>query len=83
MGHPNFSRSGVLKVGVAAQGWLKGRLHPRTGEPLRILRPRLPPGSMASILTYGVRAQAAVPRRQNDASHWRRALAHRCSMRTH
>jgi hypothetical protein len=32
--------------------WLAGKLHPITREPLRILRPELPPGSMVAALTH-------------------------------
>ena len=32
------------------RAWLDGRAHPATGEPLAILRPSVPPGSLVSFL---------------------------------
>ena len=32
--------------------WLRNKLHPLTGEPLRILKPALPPGSMCVCLCH-------------------------------
>jgi|EP01046_Picozoa_sp_COSAG06_P015554 hypothetical protein len=36
--------------------WLKDKLHPITGEPLRIQRLELPPGSMAIVLHHSPHA---------------------------
>ena len=55
-------------------GWLKGKKHPVTGEPLRIFRPALPPGSMASILTYSPHGVA--PRPEGSGTRWASLFAY-------
>ena len=55
-------------------GWLKGKKHPVTGEPLRIFRPALPPGSMASILTYSPHGVA--PRAEGSGTRWASLFAY-------
>lgn len=77
-------------------GWLRGRTHPRTGEPLRIFRPSLPPASMVSVRPTLLHAAAflhkAVQGSQLTSSHvWLRvpralcvcALPAWCKVHTH
>ena len=40
------------------QGWLRGRVHPISGEPLRIERLELPPGSIVCCLSHAAHAVA-------------------------
>ena len=42
-------------------GWLEGKLHPVTRQPLQIVRPALGPGSMVCVLSHG--AHAVSPKR--------------------
>eukprot|EP01045_Picozoa_sp_COSAG04_P012372 COSAG04_NODE_831_length_10013_cov_78.138894_12_plen_149_part_00 len=40
-------------------GWMKGRRHPLTGEPLEIVRCALPPGSLVSFVPHAPHCVAA------------------------
>jgi hypothetical protein len=58
---PARCRGGVTDAEFAA-GWMKGKRHPITGEPLTIKALSLPPGSLVSVvahLAHGVSPRAA------------------------
>ena len=50
------------------QGWLKGKHHPVTGEPLRIVSPTVGPGSLVCVLSHG--AHAVAPKAPGAATRW-------------
>ena len=50
------------------QGWLAGRLHPVTGEPLFIEHLSLPPGSIVCCLSHA--AHAVAPKAPSRATRW-------------
>jgi len=43
---------GMLDDDALREGWMKGRTHPRTGEPLEILHCAAPPRTMMSVHTH-------------------------------
>eukprot|EP01045_Picozoa_sp_COSAG04_P029197 COSAG04_NODE_4737_length_1918_cov_1.907642_1_plen_93_part_00 len=51
--HPSWreGESNHFDDDALAAGWLAGRTHPRTGEPLRIARLSAPPDTMVSVHT--------------------------------
>ena len=51
-----------------AAGWLAGRTHPRTGEPLRIARLSAPPDTMVSVHTHIPHGVA--PRAHGRGTRW-------------
>ena len=51
-GPPNLAPGGMLDDDALREGWMKGRTHPRTGEPLEILHCAAPPRTMMSVHTH-------------------------------
>ena len=55
--------------------WLAGKIHPMTGEPLRILKLRVPPGSFISFCHH--MPHWVGPRRSSAPTRWALLLAYR------
>jgi hypothetical protein len=56
-------------------GWLAGRRHPLTGEPLRIESLTAPPGTVVLMWTHA--AHAVTPRKPGSATRWTVVYAYR------
>ena len=58
-----------------AEGWLAGKTHPKTGEPLSIQQLAAPPGTVALMWTHA--AHAVSPRRPGSPTRWTVVYAYR------
>jgi hypothetical protein len=56
-------------------GWLRGKVHPMTGEPLRIETLSAPPGSVILMWTHAL--HGVVPRRAESNTRWTVVYAYR------
>ncbi len=57
------------------EGWLKGKTHPETGEPLEIQALSVPPGTVILMWTHA--AHAVSPRKQDSDTRWTVVYAYR------
>ena len=57
------------------KGWLAGKTHPETGEPLEIQALSVPPGTVVLMWTHA--AHAVTPRKQDSDTRWTVVYAYR------
>ena len=57
------------------EGWLAGKTHPETGEPLQIQALSVPPGTVVLMWTHA--AHAVSPRKQDSDTRWTVVYAYR------
>ncbi len=60
---------------VLREGWLAGKTHPETGEPLEIQALSVPPGTVVLMWTHA--AHAVTPRKQDSDTRWTVVYAYR------
>jgi phytanoyl-CoA dioxygenase PhyH len=58
-----------------AEGWLRGKVHPLTGEPLRMQALSAPPGSVILMWTHAL--HGVVPRKPESSTRWTVVYAYR------
>lgn len=58
-----------------AEGWLRGKVHPETGEPLRMQALSAPPGTVVLMWTHAL--HGVVPRKPESDTRWTVVYAYR------